>query len=44
VSISDEQRASLIASVKDKWDVEVDNACGAELAGSIRDLLASNAP
>ncbi|MGC1259627.1 MAG: TRAP transporter substrate-binding protein DctP [Jannaschia helgolandensis] len=44
VSISDEQRASLIASVKDKWDAEVDAACGAGLAGEIRDLLASNAP
>tara|TARA_R110002094_G_scaffold137651_1_gene129200 strand:- start:3081 stop:4073 length:993 start_codon:yes stop_codon:yes gene_type:complete len=44
VSISDDQRAALIASVKGKWDVEVDAACGADLAGNIRDLLASNAP
>ena len=44
VSIPDDQRASLIASVKDKWDVTVNEACGAELAGSIRDLLAANAP
>ncbi len=44
VSISDDQRADLIASVKDKWDVTVNEACGADLAGSIRDLLASNAP
>ena len=44
VSISDEQRASLIASVKPAWDTEVDAACGADLAGSIRDLLASHSP
>lgn len=44
VSIPDEQRASLIASVKPKWDETVDGACGAELAGKIRGLLASHAP
>lgn len=44
VSISDKQRAGLIASVKEKWDPTVDAACGPELAGNIRDLLASNAP
>lgn len=44
VSISDEQRKSLLASVKPKWDEEVDKACGAELAGSIRSLLESHAP
>ncbi|WP_439154754.1 TRAP transporter substrate-binding protein DctP [Yoonia sp.] len=44
VSIADDQRASLIASVKGKWDPTVDAACGADLAGDIRDLLASNAP
>lgn len=44
VSISDEQRASLIASVKPKWDETVNEACGAEMADSVRALLASHAP
>ncbi|MGB3176589.1 MAG: TRAP transporter substrate-binding protein DctP [Albidovulum sp.] len=44
VSIPAEQRASLIASVKPKWDAEVDTACGADLADSIRSLLESHAP
>jgi TRAP-type C4-dicarboxylate transport system substrate-binding protein len=44
VSISDDQRASLIASVKPAWDVQVDEACGIELADNIRSLLASHAP
>ena len=44
VSIPEDQRAALIASVKDKWDATVDEACGAELAGQIRELLASHAP
>lgn len=39
-----EKSAELIASVKDKWDTEVDTACGADLAGNIRSLLASHAP
>ncbi|MDH5529246.1 MAG: TRAP transporter substrate-binding protein DctP [Paracoccaceae bacterium] len=44
VSIPAEQRASLIASVRSQWDAEADNACGADLAGSIRSLLANHAP
>ena len=44
VSIPEEQTQALIASVKDKWDATVDEACGADLAGQIRDLLASHAP
>ncbi|QGX99121.1 C4-dicarboxylate ABC transporter substrate-binding protein [Roseovarius faecimaris] len=44
VSIPDDQRKALIASVKDQWDVKVDEACGAELAGKVRNLLASHAP
>ncbi|MBS9717291.1 TRAP transporter substrate-binding protein DctP [Pseudohalocynthiibacter aestuariivivens] len=44
VSISDDQRESLIASVRGEWDAEADEACGADLAGSIRDLLANHAP
>ena len=44
VSIPEDQRKALIASVKDKWDATVDEACGADLAGQIRDLLASHAP
>jgi TRAP-type C4-dicarboxylate transport system substrate-binding protein len=44
VSIPDEQRASLIASVKPKWDETVNEACGTEMADSIRALLASHAP
>jgi TRAP-type C4-dicarboxylate transport system substrate-binding protein len=44
VSIPEDQRQALIASVKDKWDATVDEACGAEMADQIRDLLASHAP
>ncbi|NVO58101.1 TRAP transporter substrate-binding protein DctP [Rhodobacteraceae bacterium B1Z28] len=44
VSISDEQRASLIASVKPQWDETVNEACGMEMADSIRALLESHAP
>ncbi|MDI3337700.1 TRAP transporter substrate-binding protein DctP [Defluviimonas aestuarii] len=43
-NLSAETSAALIASVKDTWDVTVDEACGAELAGEIRTLLASHAP
>jgi TRAP-type C4-dicarboxylate transport system substrate-binding protein len=42
--LSVEASQALIASVKDTWDVTVDEACGAELAGSVRELLASHAP
>ena len=44
VSIPEDQRQALIASVKNKWDGTVDEACGAELAGKVRDLLESHAP
>ena len=44
VSIPDEQRASLIASVKPKWDETVNEACGMELADNIRSLLESHSP
>lgn len=44
VSIPEEQRKALLTSVKEKWDATVDEACGAELAGDIRALLASHAP
>lgn len=44
VSISDEKRNELIASVKGQWDTKVDEACGADLAGQVRDLFASHAP
>ena len=44
VSISDDKRESLIASVRDQWDAKADEACGAELAGKIRDLLAKHEP
>jgi TRAP-type C4-dicarboxylate transport system substrate-binding protein len=43
-NLSAETSAALIASVKDTWDVTVDEACGADLAGGIRTLLASHAP
>jgi TRAP-type C4-dicarboxylate transport system substrate-binding protein len=42
-NLAPEKSAELIASVKDKWDVEVNAACGDELAGSIRSLLESHA-
>lgn len=44
VSIPDETRASLIASVKPAWDETVNEACGADLAQQVRDLLESHAP
>lgn len=44
VSISQDERMSLIDSVQSKWDVEVDAACGAELAGKVRALFAQHAP
>ncbi len=43
-NLSVETSNALIATVKDKWDATVDEACGAELAGKVRDLLASHAP
>ncbi len=39
VSLSKEQRASLINSVQKKWDAEVDKDCGAALAGQVRTLF-----
>lgn len=44
VSIPDEQRASLIASVKPKWDETVNKACGQEMADKFRSILESHAP
>ena len=45
VSITQDQRMSLIKSVQSKWDKnDVDPACGAELAGKIRALFAKFAP
>ena len=45
VSITKDQRLSLIKFVQAKWDKnDVDPACGAELAGKIRALFAKYAP
>jgi len=44
VSIPQDQRMALIDSVQGEWDKEVDAACGADLAGKIRDLFAEYAP
>ncbi|TNF59978.1 MAG: C4-dicarboxylate ABC transporter substrate-binding protein [Rhodobacteraceae bacterium] len=44
VSIPAEQTAALLASVNEKWSATVDEACGPELAGQVRALLASHAP
>lgn len=44
VSISDEQRETLIASVADTWNEEINGACGADLAQDFRDLLDDHAP
>ena len=44
VSIPQKQRNELISSVQGKWDEEVDKACGADLAGQIRELFAKHAP
>lgn len=42
VSIPKEQRMSLINSVQKKWDVEVDKACGADMANQVRSLFVKN--
>lgn len=44
VTIPEDSRMALINSVQGAWDKEVDNACGGELAGKIRDLFAKHAP
>ena len=44
VSISDDQRAALLDSVRPAWDETVNEACGMEMADEIRALLASHAP
>lgn len=44
VSISKDNRMTLIKSVQGKWDKEVDTACGGELAGKIRAVFAKYAP
>ncbi len=44
VSIPQDKRMALIDSVQGNWDKEVDAACGAELAGKIRDLFEEHAP
>ena len=43
-TLSTEQSIALIDSVKSTWDATVDEACGAGLAGQVRDLLASHQP
>ncbi len=42
VSIPKAQRMSLINSVQKKWDVEVDKACGADMANKVRGLYAKH--
>ncbi len=44
VSISDDQRADLIAGIRPQWDETVNEACGMELADNVRALLANHAP
>ncbi|WP_417726479.1 TRAP transporter substrate-binding protein DctP [Roseovarius sp.] len=44
VSISQDKRMELIASVQGKWDETVDAACGPELAGKVRALFAQHKP
>ena len=44
VSLSDDQRAGLIASVKPQWDEKVNAACGREQANAIRALFEQHAP
>ncbi len=43
VSIPSQERAQLIASVKNNWDKEVNDACGANLADNIRGLFSRHA-
>ena len=44
VSIPQDKRMELINSVQGTWNETVDEACGPELAGDIRDLFAQYAP
>ncbi|MFO7759642.1 MAG: hypothetical protein R6V26_14400 [Roseovarius sp.] len=44
VSMSRNTRAGPIESVQASWNATVDEACGPELAGQIRDLFAQHAP
>lgn len=44
VSVSDEERDSLIARVQPGWDKKVDAACGGGLADKFRELFRRNAP
>lgn len=44
VSIPQDKRMELIASVQGKWNETVDEACGPELAGKVRALFAQHAP
>jgi len=44
VTLPSDQRAALIASVADKWNAKVDEACGEELGDKYRALIASHAP
>ena len=42
VSIDDDTRATLIASVQDKWNEEVKTACGPELSADVLSLFKAN--
>jgi TRAP-type C4-dicarboxylate transport system substrate-binding protein len=44
VSIEDDKRDALIASVQDKWNEEVKKACGPELSSEILSLFEANEP
>ena len=44
VSLSDDRRTRLIASVRPQWDEKVNAACGAEKANNIRALFKKHAP
>jgi TRAP-type C4-dicarboxylate transport system substrate-binding protein len=44
VSIDDETRNTLIASVQDKWNEEVKTACGPELSADVLSLFKANEP
>jgi TRAP-type transport system periplasmic protein len=44
VSISAAKSNELVASVREAWDAQVDEACGPELASKIRALFAQHAP
>jgi len=43
VTLTSEKTAELIGGIAEKWNAEVDSACGPDMAGQFRDLMANHA-